>query len=1758
MKASKPVRHTASSFHMEAESSNSASVTDDQLNEVGNMTLYELLNHASQNPQLNQLIQAIFNDRAQNSVNMVRGNGPTDQQSTSNTAEPNKFDDVFFRLANNVNSARMNRNNSNPNLRQRSASNADESQRAEGAGGPPLVQGTGAKGNVLVKNLIEPVNLALNQTHNLQSEMSDVKGDIRLLTQGIAQLMQGRGNRVHMVNTNETPNLGYLNNVRKFTGGNDESVAQWFRYFETQILDKKDSLNDQQLAKIVPRFFEQRAEEYFHSLTDATKNSYQALYAAMRDGIDNPNKINAARNKWMKYKQNNQSVDQYTREFKRQFEVVTKGQPAGEEMKALALSIYIDNMNQNLKEKVFLQKPNTIETAREHAEYFEGFSKPSASVTNAVSFADQTQSSDKRTSSNNFERGNFANSSGYRSRDRSDSSGNKEKNILSEILYRLKKLESGDKPRDRSSERKYDRAPTPNSSYNNSQRSRSPSTSNRNFSNKSPSRSGNDYRDSRPTKRECFICGSTEHLANRCPQTKPAKQPIIIVNSRGQRGQKRDDRQNQQPRYNKSQENFQKSGQRTMVVTIDDARSSSAAQQPPQQISAEQQKSIDYAKAIVEKFNFEGDSDDDDDQEGDTATFAVFNSNFFANSDQIASRSSVTSKKSNSSEHNNQVFKSQRIGTSHVLLMLSMCLNVIFKSIRSTRTILRVILFLTLIQACAMVTPMLCDFESQTPSLYTVPGLIDCDKFADADPKNLTTSYFNLMRRNMKHFVFAAYKCTRIETLTETLQTFSALRSGEKHIRNSTQTMPVSIDECRRMRTFENSIDGPLIRHGNIWKTGNLVKLEFNDPWNLGSWAFGASWHPIKTKNSLMLKTKIIKRIDGRSFESASADVEKCDTKMDYCVLADGILLIEKQDTDSACEFEIKKVISGIIHNDFFLDAKESIAISFTENKTFTDNCGRKLISSDQGLIVESINNKTTKERIKREAEGEGILTPELIAASRQYLNENLKIFVEKAYKKSIFDTCNNIRKLNEHVSLNILEHPTVNVRTHLSQEYIYATTDGQLIAVYQCTKVDTYKFLPMDSVCVKAPRIMVTTHGRNFTGYLDTMTNIVYSGSEPASCESTRQIPITIEKQHFLYFSKTGKIEKIDESRIKIMQPLLHEWHTLSMHENEIYHPFFLYDSSDFVNRFDYNEFWNTMKFQQQIFGSTGIDVNSKDYNPDKTLADLSAKFVSKGFLGFFGINFNFTQLWYFLAVVYVTIQAAYKLTNFALYKWARKILMKQLENNLTANMNNNRFQNFLIRRYGPDSSDRQHPTDWRRQDVRPIESEQSQAESRKAPQMREHVAQSSSLRISEIDDQSVSNQLAITYEADPTENSDKRSSMLFFFIGEARRNCINSPDNRDCRTFIPVNLTKTMPSGSGDPQQTVSMQHARSLPDTGSPCNVITTGIIDNDVLQTLIEPGTMTSFTGASGDQINVLGTISFDVDYCSENNLELPDQDTTKINALEFHVFESDFPIIILGKPWFEHHKWTRPVEIDLVNHAVRVYTPGGMHRLQGFCESTPFAPPTIVIQSQNNASGVTTRLTTSNATSTLSTHDTIFPVIKRRWQEELPVVNGTVENVQYLFLLDSGSTINLIGKSLRGLLKNIVECAETSYGITGHTIPKNGRAQASIKLDHKLCPEIKTEVEILDYDYPFIILGTKFLKHMPQPVAIDYDKSCVYFGKKIALKCNLKRHSTESDTCAFIRQRAHVTENTVIPARTSQLVHVAAASAVLSDFHLSLI
>uniref|UniRef100_A0A915MR56 DUF5641 domain-containing protein n=1 Tax=Meloidogyne javanica TaxID=6303 RepID=A0A915MR56_MELJA len=287
---------------------------------------------------------------------------------------------------------------------------------------------------------------------------------------------------------------------------------------------------------------------------------------------------------------------------------------------------------------------------------------------------------------------------------------------------------------------------------------------------------------------------------------------------------------------------------------------------------------------------------------------------------------------------------------------------------------------------------------SKIKSYWRIPTVSCADIQDVTQGKNVTLDIFDKVR--LPYPIYGGFACRKFR---DTVQLYQNVL-GDKFPENKREFLPITSGECRDMREKKKCTVGTLTGGDRVFRTSNILSAEYPGKWE--SWWTGPRNYT--TENCELLSTDLF-RMGTNTLSSPVLDVQHCNYKDGFCNLNDSLLVwhVECQTSDcEPCSYKYGWSWFGKAWKNEFIDESGENSLTWSGNNAVIDNCGEKLIVSDEGFAIRKSDHDWIRSRRQKRSEWR---TPEEIAS----INTAAQMKFQRTIRQTLFRECQKRKELD-------------------------------------------------------------------------------------------------------------------------------------------------------------------------------------------------------------------------------------------------------------------------------------------------------------------------------------------------------------------------------------------------------------------------------------------------------------------------------------------------------------------------------------------------------------------------------------------------------------------------------------------------------------------------------------------------------------------------------------------------------------------------
>ena len=262
-----------------------------------------------------------------------------------------------------------------------------------------------------------------------------------------------------------------------------------------------------------------------------------------------------------------------------------------------------------------------------------------------------------------------------------------------------------------------------------------------------------------------------------------------------------------------------------------------------------------------------------------------------------------------------------------------------------------------------------------------------------------------------------------------------------------------------------------------------------------------------------------------------------------------------------------------------------------------------------------------------------------------------------------------------EMMKAQIMESPTHAMRALLQRHNIWARAGYGLVEIWPCRtlKQASYEILPMRERCSVEIPVKLILSGKQYVGYLDATTNIIYRTWPHQDCSLVDQIPVNIEGKTGIYVRHTGRV--IPQDDFSVLEYLSWQRNFTWDYQPEIYKQVTMYSWDETTSSKSLNDLLGSLEMHDRVFNHLGIHPSYAGYNETNEFIHVV---VSKSLFSWLaGVRVFLWQAWVSTACFYLTLALLIKWCLPRMVKHMLKRYWEQLQRAVTELHRRNRNSN-------------------------------------------------------------------------------------------------------------------------------------------------------------------------------------------------------------------------------------------------------------------------------------------------------------------------------------------------------------------------------------------------------------------------------------------------------------------------------------------------
>nr|UUV42194.1 MAG: putative glycoprotein [Enontekio alphachrysovirus] len=358
-------------------------------------------------------------------------------------------------------------------------------------------------------------------------------------------------------------------------------------------------------------------------------------------------------------------------------------------------------------------------------------------------------------------------------------------------------------------------------------------------------------------------------------------------------------------------------------------------------------------------------------------------------------------------------------------------------------------------------------------TLWSMPLTEDCS--IDKDTGDTVTAMVYTKEYNYNMTVHRCYRTERVDKTTY------GLFGPKSHLGFTIQQIPLSIDECKKLRDRKTYNGDKLQRIGeNSWSTAIKPNLKY-------------VWCCQETKTSTvnvhLEETNVrVHLINGYAVMiSSDTDISHCSYQTGNYTSPTSVYIWEPIDVNC----DIKEMGKGeftILSDGHLMSYELQLSLMAKGNETY---CGVEYISTEQGLLIKELSRNK-----KRDVD----------AAEKNFLIKAANEYSKKLYDNNYISLCTLERIVNSYLLDMSRMNPSRFARAYFHRENIAAKFVGGALLVWECKEVEVLEEMRghrYGGMCYDMMPIKYEYDRDEKIGFLDVTTNEVLPVSSTHDCNS-------------------------------------------------------------------------------------------------------------------------------------------------------------------------------------------------------------------------------------------------------------------------------------------------------------------------------------------------------------------------------------------------------------------------------------------------------------------------------------------------------------------------------------------------------------------------------------------------------------------------------------------------------------------------------
>ncbi|KAK6052686.1 zinc knuckle [Cooperia oncophora] len=507
-----------------------------------------------------------------------------------------------------------------------------------------------------------------------------------------------------------------------------------------------------------------------------------------------------------------------------------------------------------------------------------------------------------------------------------------------------------------------------------------------------------------------------------------------------------------------------------------------------------------------------------------------------------------------------------------------------------------VLIVSALVSPAQSVDAWLCPHEGQS-TFFHFPAFPDCSSLwpnISSDPVKATVL---LYRPNTQLYSTPAVLCKIVRQSV----TFSVGFFGTRTETHYETSLPVSVEECRRMARHHNCLYGSLRESSGVWRTSHELHFQFP------SAPFGCCTnHTAEVTNCFWYATTVHTRHNDAFPQAPVGDLSNCAYADGFCTLADGSLLLWTPNREERCAYTLVSRMTGELSDGVWISRDREFALSWTNSSATVMDCDHSLILTDQGYGVE-----LQRRQPRSSAPNVGLVTSNQLSAQLLAVESASLSAMGTLFRNALRTLCDRTNTISIALQAALYAHPTPTMRALLGRQDIAASFLGDgYIQVRRCVALPSsaLSFLPFNHTCYTFPQVELRLpSATRMRAFLDPLTGIIHKHGTPVSCSDTQPFLFPSNDGIRSYDPRSGRWSSFTPKEVTKLPPASPQQAFRLAPPLTVFHNLILTNFSEASNDHQLHELWVARDHSRLLDHFSRADAPSAGGQGSTVAADSS-----------------------------------------------------------------------------------------------------------------------------------------------------------------------------------------------------------------------------------------------------------------------------------------------------------------------------------------------------------------------------------------------------------------------------------------------------------------------------------------------------------------------------------------------------------------------